>query len=145
MGIPMGGNRFTRRARDERGMTAVTVSIVLLAFFAAATLSVDAGNLWQTRRSMVTATDAAALAEAQLAAINNTSPYTSTCAGTYNTVLEQNAGSNVYDRTCTVYSNGDGTGYITVEARKPAETRFGGVIGVGDTAAVSSSSAMWGY
>ena len=112
----------------------------LLGIFAAATLSIDAGNAWQTRRNVVTATDAAALAEAGDLAYNGSS----TCTGLFNTVLSKNAGSDVYDRKCTVTRIGD-VGYVMVEGRKGVDVRFGSVVGVGDTNAYSMSAAVWGF
>src|SRR2546427_12837476 len=52
--------------RDERGISAVVVVVSLIALFGAAVLSIDAGSAWATRRKIVTATDAAALAAARL-------------------------------------------------------------------------------
>ncbi len=133
---------------DERGVTAVVVAVTLVAIFGAAMLSVDAGNLWQSRRNMVTGTDAAALGEAQIAALNGTVP----CGvgSDYQLQLQRNSGNAVFDPTCTPFigplgTNLDGTGYVTVSARKPVDVRFGGVVGVGDTAAYSSSTAQWGF
>ncbi len=136
-----------RLNRDERGVTAIVAVVCLLGIFGAATLSVDAGNLWQSRRNMVTATDAAALAEARDFAINSLGGGTpSGCTGLYNTILDRNAGTDVYDRSCTVVPfSGTGTGYVSVEGRKPVDVRFGVVLGLDDTAAYSMSAAMIGY
>lgn len=136
------GRRLGSVRTDQRGIAAPVAVIVLLAIFAAATLSVDAGNLWQTRRNMITATDAAALAEAGDAALTGTP----TCTGLYNTVLDNNAGEDVYDRSCTVTPGpSEGTGWVAVEGRKTSDVRFGAVIGLDDTAAYSMSAAMFGY
>src|SRR3954463_5276445 len=50
--------------RGERGAVAVVVALLAIVLFGAAAYAIDAGNLWQTRRNMVTATDAGALAAA---------------------------------------------------------------------------------
>ena len=137
------GRRLASVRTDQRGIAAPLAVVVLLAIFAAATLSVDAGNLWQTRRNMVTATDAAALAEAGDAALAGSA----SCTGLYNTVLDNNAGSDVYDRTCLVTSGpSQGTGWVVVEGRKDADVRFGVVLGLDDdSTAYSMSAAMFGY
>ncbi len=136
------GRRLGSVRTDQRGIAAPVAVVVLLAIFAAATLSVDAGNLWQTRRNMITATDAAALAEAGDAALTGTA----TCTGLYNTVLDNNAGEDVYDRSCTVTPGpSEGTGWVAVEGRKTSDVRFGAVIGLDDAAAYSMSAAMFGY
>ncbi len=126
-----------RLNRDERGISAVVAVIALIGIFGAATLSVDAGNLWQTRRNMITATDAATLAEAREFALTG-----SACANTYNTILEANAGADVYDRNCVLVPSGTRTGYVSVEGRKPVDVRFGVVLGLNDTAAFSLSAAQ---
>ena len=136
-----------RLARDERGVTAVVGVVALLAIFSAATLSVDAGNAWQSRRNLITATDSAALAEAGELASQGLSGATPTsCTGIYNSALTNNAGADVYERVCTLYpSAAPGTGYVTVESRKPIDVRFGAVLGLGDTNAYSMSAAMVGF
>jgi len=48
-------------ASSEEGITAVIVAISMVALMAALMLSVDAGNTWQTRRQIITATDPSAL------------------------------------------------------------------------------------
>ena len=135
-----------RLNNDERGVTAVVGVICLLVIFSAATLSVDAGNAWQTRRNMITATDASALAEARdLALASLAGVNTFGCTGLYNTILDRNAGTDVFDRNCQTVPLGGGNGYVFVEGRKPVDVRFGVVLGLDDTAAYSMSAAEWGY
>ena len=63
---------------EERGAVAVIVAIMALLLFAAAAYAIDLGNLWQTRRNMVTASDAAALGAAEKFALGTTAaPMTS--------------------------------------------------------------------
>src|SRR6266487_3449559 len=52
--------------KDERGITSVVVAVCLVALIGAAMLTIDAGNVWSTRREIITGTDAAALDAAQL-------------------------------------------------------------------------------
>jgi hypothetical protein len=48
----------------ERGAIAVMVALLAAVLFGSAAIAIDAGSLWSTRRTMVTVTDAAALAAA---------------------------------------------------------------------------------
>lgn len=128
--------------RGEDGVAAVIVAVSLVAVFSALLLSLDAGNIWQTRRAIITATDASALEQARTAAIFGPS---AACVG-YQTTLQQNAGSDVQGVGCTVVPGPTAdTGYVTVQGRKPAAVRFGGIFGQGDTTAFSSTTARWGF
>jgi Flp pilus assembly protein TadG len=138
----MGMSKFKKFAHDERGVSAVVAAVALVGIFAGATLSVDAGNLWQSRRNIITATDASALAMAGELALTGGSE----CTPFFVTVLENNAGADVYEPICNVnpHPEQNGWGYVTVEARKPVEVRFGAVLGLGDTNAYSMSAAQYG-
>lgn len=130
------------RGQGEDGISAVITVISLFGVLTALLLSLDAGNVWQTRRAVVTATDATALEQARIAAISGPA---AACAD-YSSSLKRNAGNATQPVTCTVVQGPTAnTGYITVEARKPVPVRFGGIYGQGDTTAFSSSSARWGY
>lgn len=134
--------RMMRRGRGEDGVSAVISVIALFGVLTALLLSLDAGNVWQTRRAVVTATDATALQQARLAAIYGPS---ASCTGWQASVVA-NAGTGTQPISCTVVPGATpNTGYVTVEARKPVRVRFGGIYGQGDTTAFSSSSARWGY
>lgn len=139
----MGGGEMIRVLRDERGVSAVVVAVSLVAVFGAAMLSIDAGNVWQERRNIITATDATALSEARDAALSVGS---FTCSGGWQDLLVANAGAGVTPLACarTPLATGAG-GYVSVEAEKPAEVRFGGVFNIGDTTAYSMSAARWLY
>lgn len=132
------GTRF----HGEGGVSAVIATISLFAVFTALLLSLDAGNIWQTRRAIITATDAGALEQARTAALFGPA---AACVG-YEAALRQNAGSDVEGVGCTVVPGPTAnTGYVTVEGRKPAAVRFGGIYGQGDTSAYSSTTARWGF
>lgn len=135
---------WARLKRDERGISAVVLAVSLFALFGASMLAVDAGNLWQTRRNMVTATDASALAQARQFALSTT-PAAGSCASTtWSTQLLANAGS-AQDLACTVVSATGGTGVVVVEGRKRSNSIVGGVLNIGDQFAFSMSAAIWGY
>lgn len=143
---------FVRLRRDERGVSAVIVSICLIAIFGAAMLSVDAGQLWTVRRNAVTATDSSALAQARYFALNPPPIGTTTCtSGVWDTALNANA-NDLFSPSCQVFgvpsaSNPlvDDSGYVVVSVHKRSAARFSGVLGIGGSAAYSMSAVAWGF
>lgn len=133
---------------DERGVTAVVIAVCLVAVFGAAMLSIDAGNLFQSRRNINTGTDATALAEAGRAAFGGSS---AACLPTnVNSMLQNNSGSEAtggaFGRpACEHFAGSPGTGYVVVAGSKPVDVRFGGPVGVGDVTAPSYTGAQYGY
>ena len=49
---------------DEAGISALMVTASIMALFGSASVAVDAGNLWASRRNVIAASDAAALSAA---------------------------------------------------------------------------------
>lgn len=133
-----------RLRRDEQGISAIMVAVSLFAIFGMVMLAVDAGNLWSTRRNLITGTDSAALAEAKALAFSTIPPFG--CDGIWEDLLLANAGAAATPEPpgCSVVSATGTTGYVSVQARKPAEVRFGRVLGAGDASIYSRSAAMWG-
>ena len=131
--------------RDERGISTVVVAVSMLGIFGALVLSLDAGNLWSSRRAMVTATDTAALAGARTSVGHLTA---GACpldvrAAVINKLIEQEPTANLVD--CQLQPTNQNAGYLTVDARKPVQVRFGPVLNVGDQAAFSSTSVAYGF
>lgn len=133
---------------DERGISAVVVSVSLVAIFSALLLSLDAGNLWQTRRNLITGTDATALGAARdmardLVAAPGT--FSGTCPSGWATILTSNIAYDPGSATCVpTQLVGSQSGYVTVAAQKTAAVRFGGVLNIGDKPVYSMSAALWG-
>lgn len=133
---------------DERGISAVIVAVAIFALFGAAVLSLDFGNMYQTRRNIVTGTDASALQEAGFASTWTTSP--SSCSATWTSAISNNAGSGATPLSCsiTVTRTTDAgvpiNGYVAVDARKHSEAKFGNVVGVNGASPYSLSVAQWG-
>ena len=133
------------KVRDERGVSAVVVAVSLVALFGAAVLSVDAGALFTARRNMVNATDSAALTGAR-EAIGHTSG--GACPTDVETVVvarlvEQDPNAELV--ACTLNPSTDKVGYITVDARRDVELRFGGILNLGTHGAFSSTSVRYGF
>lgn len=132
------------KRRDELGASAVVVAVSLVAIFGAALLAIDTGLLWRQRRVILTATDAAALAEARAAALAPV-PVTS-CGGLWTTYVARNAGSSAEPISCTVRPGTiAGAGSVEVQARTTSPVRFGGVLGVADGKPFASSIARYGF
>jgi Flp pilus assembly protein TadG len=134
------GVRALRRSTraDERGAVAVMAAIVMVLLMGLAALALDSGNGWQTRRSLVTATDAAALAAAETYAQNGNG-----CSG----VPSMFVGANVSSASVTACNRtdlGPGAAAVTVQAKVPLHYTFAGIIGVGDRDVHSSTTAAYG-
>ena len=128
-----------RRVNDERGVTAVLVTILLPVFLGFTALAVDTGSMFMTRRNVITATDGAALAAAQQYALGDNGCATAT------------AWLNDSDPDAALVSctTGGGitpnTGYVTVKASSPAELWFAPVIGLASSELVHSvTTAAYG-
>lgn len=129
---------------DERGISTVIVAISLLGIFGAAMLSLDAGNMWQTRRNIITVTDSTVLQQAKYLAFASNK---TACEATWTDYMLniEGAGPSVTPLNCTPTAAANGTGYVVVDGRKEARTRLGGLFGIGDTQPYSLSAAQWGY
>lgn len=138
---------WERVRREERGISTVVVVVSLLGLFGALVFSLDSGNLWASKRSMVIATDAAALVGATTAknnAITTGPACPQVVLNAVTTQLTANQPTATLD-ACTIFPTNAQSGYITVDARKPVSTRFAGVFGFGDQSAFSSTSVAYGF
>lgn len=126
-----------RTWRSDDGISLPFVALAMVALCGSLALSVDIGHGYQVRRSLIPATDAAALAAAQdlSAGLNGCT----TQAGGY--VALNEGGATMDD--CHTGGNTD-QGWVSVTASHPVETWFAGVIGSGDYTASSTSLALWG-
>ena len=123
--------------RRERGVAAVLVAITLTALCGVGALAVDAGNAWQSRRELVTASDAAALAAAQEYAGGGTG-----CDATAETYVEKNVPAATMTK-CDPVINGS-SGSVTVEATQTVEYVLAGVFGIDAQQVRSSTTVRWG-
>jgi hypothetical protein len=124
-------------AAGERGAVAVIVGIVVTVLFGFAGLAVDLGNLWESRRHLVTATDAAALAAAQAYGMGDNG------CGSFD---DDYVAFNYADAAvtgCTAAGMHTGRGSVTVAAQAPVDFKFAGVLGVGDPQVHSGTTAGW--
>lgn len=140
---------FWRLTKDERGVSAVIIAISLVGILGALVLSLDAGNIWTSKRAMVTATDSAALVGARMVGLSATTVGTNVpCSAAVQAAVVAQMTSNSPTATldsCTVFNNTVAhTGYITVAGRKAVQVGFARVLGVGDQSAFSSSTVKFG-
>jgi hypothetical protein len=150
------------RMRDERGISSVVVAVSMIALVGAAMLSIDAGNLWSTRRTIITGTDAGALHAAQYFNSGLGNPCNSSDQATAETgattVMTNNHQGALHNPTDTpngfqvtladpsvCLAGGYAAGKVRFDGRLPSQGFFGHALGIGDTSALSSSTAAWGY
>ncbi len=128
----------TRHRPAEKGAAMVLVMLAMYALCGAAAFTIDLGNGWQTRRSLITGTDAAALAAAQTYA-NGGNGCTSVAAS----YLTMNSPAAALTG-CTRSGVGSAGGLVTVTASEPVDAYFGPVIGFNDWTVTSATSALYG-
>jgi putative Flp pilus-assembly TadE/G-like protein len=124
-------------AAGERGAVAVIVGIVITVLFGFAGLAVDLGNLWESRRHLVTATDAAALAAAQAYGMGDNG------CGSFD---DDYVGFNYADASvtgCTATGLRTSRGSVTVAAEAPVDFKFAEVLDVVDPEVRSGTTAGW--
>jgi Flp pilus assembly protein TadG len=128
----------TRRHTEERGAVAVMVAIVLVLIMAMAAFALDTGDGWQSRRHLIVATDAAALAAAETYAENGDG-----CADVPQTFVSANLPGAIVT-SCDYTSVGPGAGYVTVQAKFNVDYSFAGIMGFDDRDVHSSTTAAFG-
>jgi hypothetical protein len=122
----------------ERGAVAVIIAICAVVILGFAAFAVDLGDAWQTRRRLITATDAAALAAAQKYAVGEDG-----CATEPATFVAANdLGASVTG--CTFHEFEPGAGYVTVDAEKTVDFKFAGVLGITSEDITSTTTAAYG-
>jgi hypothetical protein len=144
----------TGRVREDREAGAVAVVVALLfatVFIGVAAVAIDLGSLWATQRSLVTDTDAAALAAARtLSEMTRAECETqrglalSGSGQVYNQVDELLRTNTPTDELIEVrIACGQRAGKVRVDARQPAISAFSGALGVTEPSAVGRSVAEW--
>jgi hypothetical protein len=151
-----------RRLREEHGITSVVVATCMIALFGAAMLTIDAGQMWGTRRAVITGTDAAVLDAAQQFNMGMASP----CDQPGRDAAEAHA-TNVLtlNRTSALHNPTDTPdgfevtlsdpslcatasyipGKVRYDAVLPSQGFFSRIFGFDDSRPISSSTAAWGY
>ncbi|HWL91852.1 MAG TPA: pilus assembly protein TadG-related protein, partial [Actinomycetota bacterium] len=134
--------RISRDNSDERGATAVIVTLSLIALLGMIILTVDVGQLLYKRRAMVNASDAAALAAAQSCAGLTDSDDPGSMA---NAFAVDNVSTAVGGITDIAGCDGPPFGHVTVEYGMEQGLFFAGVLGFDGPAQVrTEATAGWG-
>ena len=131
--------RMTSKYSGERGAVAVIVALCSVVLVSFAAIVIDAGSLWQTRRNMVTATDAASLGAAA-----DYSRGTNGCATTAATLLTANKSGAALDSCSSQNGNAADSGYVTVRGSTNVLFTFAGVLGINNKNVRSTTTAEWG-
>jgi Flp pilus assembly protein TadG len=140
-----GIRNFFHKRNEEHGATAVIVTLSLVALLGLIVLTVDVGQLLFKRRSMVNASDAAALAAAQSCAglDDADSPEAMADAFAVDNATQVITGlANIVD---IAGCDGPAFGHVTVEYASNQDLFFAGVLGFDGTATVKTqATAGWG-
>lgn len=121
----------------ERGVALTMVALSMVAILGIASLVIDIGSGYRTRRALIPATDAAALAAAQTYVAGGNG-----CAGTAGTYLTANEPTATMTG-CSLTGTGS-RGRVAVTASNNVTTWFAPVIGKGDYTVSSASTVQWG-
>ncbi len=127
-----------RRVSDDSGISMPLVAMAMTMMMGMSALVIDLGNGWRTRRAIIPATDAAALAAAQ-DYVNGADGWGAIAA----TYLSGNEGAATLD-SCSKHSYSTDRGRVTVTASHNVQTWFAPVVGLGDYTVSSTSTATWG-
>ena len=129
---------LTPGARDDQGAYGVLFAILSLVFFGMAAIALDIGNMWQNRRNLITATDAAATAAAQEYAAGGNG-----CGAVDDDYLNRNFAAAVVT-ACTPVITGATSGYVQVDASKLVNHNFASLFGFSNSTTTASTAAFWG-
>jgi Flp pilus assembly protein TadG len=124
--------------RDESGAIAVIVGICAVMIFAFASYAIDAGHVWASRRQLVTATDASALASAKAY-----SEGTAGCATAAAASLADND-SDATVTNCVPTVKSSSSGYVTVRAKTSVDYTFAQIFGTSSQDISAATTAQWG-
>jgi len=121
--------------RDEKGGVLILVALLFIGLIGMAALAIDVGQMYQVRREMVSAADAAALAGALETKSNEN--FARNSAELYATKYN-NADEDLFDKDDDVRFTGDGDGrIISVRTSKEVHYYFAQVLGIGPSTIVS--------
>ena len=126
------------RARDERGAIAVVIAICSIVMFGMAAFVLDTGNLWTSRRHLITATDSAALGAAEDYAVGKAG-----CASTAPSLLTTNYAGTALT-SCVYTAAGSGAGYVTVTGGHSVNFSFAQIFGLSSSTVHSTTAAAFG-
>jgi len=135
---------------DDRGATVVIAAMVMAALLGIVGLAVDAGALYQERRELSNAADAAALAIAEDCALGTRSCDTATATSTAAAFADENSSDGTSAITDLDLDASGRTITVVTGTRNPDGTTkvrpfFAQVVGWDGMMVGASATAIWGY
>lgn len=129
--------RVTSRLQlgDESGVVAIAAIILSIGLFGAAAMAIDGGAVLMTRRQMVTAADAAALAAVASCAKNTSDQYIAALDTAHANIAEADPVGGV---TCDLDS-----GSVTVSYRTTRALAFAPIVGFDSSTIQAQATAIW--
>jgi hypothetical protein len=124
--------------RDERGAVAVIDAISALMIFGFASSAIDSGHVWASRRQLVTAADASALASAKAYSEGRDGCATAATAS----LTANDSGAIVTNCDSNVKSSS--SGYVTVRGKTSVDFTFAQIFGTSSTDINATTTAQWG-
>ncbi len=139
-----------RRLSDERGATAVVVAVMAIALLGMVGLAIDAAALYQERRELTNAADAAVLAIAEDCALEVRPCDEATAASTAQNYADRNSRDDTTGIAGVTIDYGGQTVTVETTTRNPDGSGllrpfFAQVVGYSGTAVGASATAIWGY
>lgn len=136
------------KANEEDGAVAVMVAILLVVFVGAAAIAIDLGSAWETKRDLVTDTDAGALAGARLLANSglencNSSSLQSAVQNEAAAVVALNDDDTILNGPAEIECQAS-YAVVRVDGNLAAQQTFTGAMGREDLGARSLSGAVVG-
>lgn len=122
---------------DEDGITLIMVALLVVVFMGMSALVVDAGMLYQERRTLVKAADAAALAGAQELARNGSATTTS--------VAQNYASANAKEMGDVTVNVNEADKRVTVTVNKSVNNHFARILGHNTTDVSARATATFEY
>ena len=120
---------------DERGVVAIAVILLSVGLFGAAALAIDVGAVLMTKRQMVTASDAAALAAAARCAENGSNQYIAALETAQANIAEADPVGAV---ACNSASKS-----VTVSYQTSRALAFAPIVGIDTSTITTQATAIW--
>ncbi|HBX24060.1 MAG TPA: hypothetical protein DEF34_10595 [Desulfotomaculum sp.] len=130
--------------KNQDGISLILVAILLVILMGFAALSVDAGLLYKTRRDLVTAADAAALAGAKQLELTKGADLTGAGNIAENYAIDKNMAESVTVQPIMPVGTGT-TQVVDVTVQRNVDFYFARVLGFIDKTVTARAVATWSY
>lgn len=129
--------------KEERGAILIIVALSMVALLGMTALAIDVGDLYGTRREMVNAADAAALAGARELALGGSESEAISVA----TSIAQTNNADLIHNISVETRNYEGESYevVVAEVGRNVQHYFAPILGITDSDVYAQAVATWGY